>query len=225
MNDLDLVKIIEDLYAWNGEPGGNWLPGFPLIDDTICVAIRDVQDARVVCFRGSVTFADWFRDFLSEIDRRIKGFEAVGNVPFGFSLDMGRLFDRLSPFLDKKKTLYITGHSLGAARALIFAGQCVLREIPVEHVMTCGTPRPGEFSLKSILRDVSVTSYRNKVGDDVDAVTTVPTNPPYIHPVVQTDVSESPGPETLMDSLNPFWLHHISLYARGIEKLTLPLFP
>ena len=64
----------------------------------------------------------------------------------------------------------ITGHSLGAAHAAIFAALFTANNLPWKELVTFGCPRPGYQALRNLLCGRAMTAYRN--GHDV--VPTVP---------------------------------------------------
>lgn len=116
--------------------------------------------------------------------------------------------------------LYITGHSLGAARAALYAFSRVKRGLPVAGVYLFGCPNPGDRHIGLTLSSVPVQSYRNRR----DLVTDVPVdldflNEEYVKPAPVAAFNEK-APSG--DSWGVFSDHHSELYLAGAEKLTAP---
>ena len=119
--------------------------------------------------------------------------------------------------------VYITGHSLGAAEAVLVAWSRVRRGLPVDGVYVFGCPRPGNSELGVLLSHVPVyRSIRNQIGGfpDYDLVTAVPFDVEamldYAQPAPFEAIAERPPPN---DPLGPFQYHHSYLYAQGCAKL------
>ena len=211
MTDLDIAILVDTLYD-NTQPNGLWDVG-PFSTGDVYWAIRYVEGKTVVVFRGSVTPVDWTRDAISEFFWIIPGYEELGILPLGFSLGMGAAFDAIKPHVNGP--VVATGHSLAGPHSAIFAGMCVLREIPVDRLVTFESPRPGAHALKALLQHVPKACYQNAF----DPVCDVPSNPPFLHLCAPIKLDEPPGHE---ESLDPFQWHHISWDIEGLKKLTLP---
>lgn len=171
----------------------------------VYVGIKERADLTVVAFRGSAAGIDWIRDFEYEMIED----PDLGGVEMGFMTGLRETLKQLQPFT---KPVYITGHSLGAARALIFAALMCVSGMKPESVVTFGSPRPGGEKLKTILAPVSIKSYRN----GKDPVTGVPftlANEPYCHPRDLTPVLIQPiagDPYLMMRD------HHIQNYLGAL---------
>ena len=109
--------------------------------------IASDRDHVLVCFRGteSTDIRDWVTDANCEL---VPG-PLSGKVHAGFydalaciwcSLD--REIGRMDP--DGKKTLYVTGHSLGAALATLEVARWLDQGRPVKALYTFGQPRTGD---------------------------------------------------------------------------------
>lgn len=177
--------------------------------ENVWVGIKYLPDCCVIAFRGSVCFLDWQRDFssimISDPD--------IGGVEQGFMQGMREVFDVLKPILLSNKNIIVTGHSLGAARALIFAGLMNVYGLKPVKVVTFGSPRPGAERLKFILSGTTVISYRNRH----DPVTNVPIDipgMPYVHP---SDLIQVDMPPRLPDIWGLLADHHISLYTDAMR--------
>src|ERR1700722_10656049 len=115
-------------------------------DDVWC-GVKALEDCSVVAFRGSVCFLDWQRD----LDSVMIPDSELGGVERGFLSGVREVYQKIIPTLSLLKPLVITGHSLGAARALIFAGLLTAAGTKPVRVVTFGSPRPGAEKLKFIL--------------------------------------------------------------------------
>lgn len=87
--------------------------------------------------------------------------------------------------------LVVAGHSLGAARALIFAALLAAAlspqpARPPDAVVVFGSPRPGFELLADLLAPVPIRAYRNDDAHGHDLMTDVPVHipdlAPYVHP-------------------------------------------
>jgi hypothetical protein len=90
---------------------------------------------------GQVVFLDW-RDVLSDINLSL----GPGGIHRGFraALDQENVWDQILPYLLslEKRTVWFTGHSLGAALATIAAARFAAVR-PVQGLYTFGSPRVG----------------------------------------------------------------------------------
>lgn len=163
------------------------------------------QDHDIICFRGSITLEDWMRDAHAEMI----SFPVVGLVHSGFIEGMPQAMSRIKG-MTRPNTIVLTGHSLGAARAAIFAGMI---EGKAAQVTIFGCPRPGAEQLKNMLQNTPITSFKNRA----DPVTDVPFPLPsanYEHVTRLTNI------DGMVDfSLGPPWDdHHIINYCKGLEN-------
>ena len=127
---------------------------------------------------------------------------------------------------DGHMTIIITGHSLGADNAVLYAFDRIKRGLPVDALYLFGCAQPGNAAIGDGIAPIPVVrSIQNRVGPhfpDFDLVTAVPFEAPgfdYTQPVPFETISEEPPPG---DSWGLFRYHHSELYQRGVRKL-LPL--
>jgi predicted lipase len=109
----------------------------------------------------------------------------------------------------------ITGHSLGAARARVFAALRVVNHLPVDRLCVFGSPRPGFANLARVIQKSGMIhmSFRNRN----DPVTEVPTIlPQWEHTENYILLDE----HAIADDYSPLRDHHIELYQRGVNHLT-----
>ena len=122
--------------------------------------------------------------------------------------------------------IIITGHSLGAAEACLYAFDRVSRGLPVDALYTFGCPQPGNAAVGAGLNPIPAwRPIQNSVGPHFpelkfDLVTAVPFEAPgfdYTQPRPFETISEEPPPD---DSWGLFRYHHSQLYQAGVRKLT-----
>jgi len=174
--------------------------------DSVIIGKRTLNGNTVLTLRGSKLAIDWYRDFkVWPVKDRYLGY-----CHAGFVEDMWQVFQEIIPYLAGK--CYITGHSLGGARACILAGYLITHGYKIERLSVFGCPRPGFSKLIKLLREniENLDSYRN-CDDEVPEVPQLlglykePLNPPT--PLNACGSGDGP----LKD-------HHIALYIAGLKK-------
>lgn len=201
-------QTLADLCLASYDPGARW---DWLLAAPVFVAISRQPGCDVVVFRGSITLDDWIRDVAAVPE--LTGHPTLGPVHAGFYRDMETtaavIDDELRPDIE----VAITGHSLGAARAAIYAG---LSRIHPARLVLFGAPRPGFQRLADALKEISATSYRNATAEGRDRVTDLPLafppELPWTPAVRLTDVHAPPDPA----DASPFRWHHMPLYRKGL---------
>ena len=207
MTDLDAAIACADSYL-PAPPFDRWWT-----DDDIHVGLRSVGTEHLIAFRGSVDREDWRRDF--EGWPTLDG--DLGYVHAGFRSGMDGVANRLQGSVGG--VWHVTGHSLGAARACIFAALLGLVGKPPASLITFGTPRPGFGKLSAMLRSniKTIRHYRN----GPDPVAIVPRSfmlLPYQKPVPDLEIAIPP---TGADPVNVFEWHAMSLYLEGLKRSTV----
>jgi hypothetical protein len=207
-----IAGLLVDLYA--GAPVfDNLAPGIG--PSGICWASKRVENVDVILLRGSVTFWDWFKDFLALATPF--GHETLGPIHQGFGLGMDRAWRDIS---DATKGPYIVaGHSLGAGRAAILTGIMLESGITPLKRVVFGEPKPGFARLKEYIAGVPGFSYRNGDTHAHDLVTDVPITfllEEYEHPTPLIEVLATPA----ADAPNGvFKWHSMGLYATALKGL------
>lgn len=149
------------------------------------VFVASNEEVAVVAFRGTEIspradaprdFREIFRDVATDVDIKPSVFAPGGNVHRGFSRavddvwEAGGLRDYVSSL--RSRTVWFTGHSLGAALATLAA----LRSERLDGLYTYGSPRVGDEGFAAafgrILSRKGVECYRFVNNNDL--VTTVP---------------------------------------------------
>ena len=127
------------------------------------------HDAVVTC-RGTEPH-EW-NDLRADLNAALAAAETVGRVHRGFKQEVDDLWPRLEQALESnRRTLWFTGHSLGAAMAAICAGRCKLSRIHSDPraLFTFGSPRVGNARYVNY---VKIETYRWVNNNDI--VTRVP---------------------------------------------------
>ncbi len=148
--------------------------GFPEIryydnDGAQAYIFANADDAVVTC-RG--TQPDDWNDIKADLDLKRAVSETVGWVHRGFKREVDELWPRVEQALiNNTRTLWFTGHSLGAAMAAICAGRCRLSYIrsSPRALFTYGSPRIGS---RRYVNYVQLETYRWVNNNDI--VTRVP---------------------------------------------------
>ena len=150
---------------------------------TQCYVANNDQFA-IVAFRGSEIWKkegkfDLNRvmaDFKADFDIRLADWPPGGKVHQGFMAALAEVWSDLLPYITqldgKGCKLWVTGHSLGASLATLFAS----RYGNVQGVYTFGSPRVGNDAFKENL-DANIYRVVNK--DDI--VARVPPPGTYVH--------------------------------------------
>lgn len=206
VTDLELAQVCWDLYF---EP--NKLDH--VVDtDGVTVGISHKDEHSIICFRGSTTLLDWMRDFQAQMV-----FDAdLGGVELGFMQGLRKIAGERPGGAIPASPIYITGHSLGAARALIFAALEKLKGLPIAGVTVFGPPRPGAAKLKEILAPVPVRMYRNRLDPVCEVPFDIPLIDPYVHVSDLISVDAAPAPE---DPWGFVADHHMELYLEALKGL------
>lgn len=198
ISDPDIVDLAAATYS-------NFQWDFLYKNDKVYCGVKHVNGIAVAAFRGSVTTPDWMHD----LDALPFATLDIGTVHMGFFEGVPESIPALLPNL--KGPLVITGHSLGAAHAALFAGRLTVMGVPVSRLVLCGSPRPGFSRLASILVPIPKASYKNRF----DPVTCVPLDPPYMQVCPFTTVNVEPP----LDDFDPLADHSIFRYQQGVREI------
>ncbi len=143
--------------------------------DTQCF-IAGNDDLLLIAFRG--TQPDDLRDWMTDVDLKPTDFPAGGQVHEGFFQALNFVWRDVLAVIRAEQTnaqsLWITGHSLGAALATLAAARFRLeQDKPVNGLYTFGSPRVGDrdFAIRFNL-DFKSRAFRYVNNNDV--VTRVP---------------------------------------------------
>ena len=134
------------------------------IDGAQAYLLKDMNGIHVLSFRG--TEVSQKSDVLADL-KAGKNIEACGGkVHVGFKGEINKVWPAIEKAVASIDTMYITGHSLGAAMATIAASRVQSKVIAL---ITFGSPRVGNAEF---VNSVNVTHYR--VQNNCDDVTKVP---------------------------------------------------
>ena len=203
MNDLILAQACADTYYASASWEHSWQA------QDIHVRHRVVDGDDVIAFRGSSNAEDLLDDFRGWPKKHL----LVGWCHAGFVDGMDDVLMEVSAALGGRR-VYVSGHSLGGARALILGGMLVAKGIAPLGIATFGAPRPGFARLSVMLNGggFPIRCYKNRR----DPVTDVPyLGGLYTRPVEQTRLDVAPA----ADDGGPFADHHMPLYLEGVRRL------
>ena len=128
----------------------------------------------ILSFRG--TEPDKFRDILYDLDAAmILG--PIGKVHRGFLNALTKVWyeieAKIREYRNNNQSLWITGHSLGAALATLATAQLIRNKVPVNGLYTFGQPRTGDKVFSSNFNKLfGEKTFR--VVNDKDLVTRIP---------------------------------------------------
>ncbi len=152
-------------------PWNRWVT----VDDVVG-AVWSSPDASILALRGTIDMDDFIRD-IDAVPITVPG---LGNVHGGFWEGLGDFLDEVLPLLRGK--VVITGHSLGASRAVLLGAKLCLIGYPPAQILGF---EPAKVSTDSVLGDLlaskMVQIVLTKNGGDL--VPDLPDGLDYRHPV------------------------------------------
>lgn len=167
-----------------------YFPDFK-IQDTQCYIAADTQKI-ILAFRGSEgadTGASFIKDWSSDAVIQQASFQkyfpsapAIGSIHAGFGKALRDVWTKVSAHLAKMRlkypeaSLWITGHSLGGALAVLAATCCYYEtqnQTPVAGCYTFGQPRVGDLIFRSFYES-ALGSRTYFVVNHGDLVTRIP---------------------------------------------------
>lgn len=186
-------------------------------DHGVCFAVQDNGLYLDIIFRGSKTTQDWFRDFKA----RPVEHPVLGGVEEGFFEGLPDAVAELAAILRGAKLagqkVRITGHSLGAARALLFAALLMAGGFVPDFVAAFAPPKPGFHKLAVVLSPIQdLYCFRNGI-DPVPLVPPALPDAPYEQPRSLDLVRCAPA--GMFPDL--FAWHSCALYQKAIEALPM----
>jgi predicted lipase len=210
LTDYQISLICATLYD-DSAPSGFWSNIWAT--DGAYAALTHSNGYDVVVWRGSVTKLDFLEDFASEVPIWDK---ELGHCAYGFHQGMRQSQPAIDAVIGQNPII-VTGHSLGAAHAALYAAHLIAIGKPLVALTNFGEPRPGFERIRDLLKNTQVHSYRN----NSDPVTEVPTigignADLYVHSNKLIPLSVSPPAN---DPWGPLQDHHIDLYIQGVINL------
>lgn len=131
------------------------------------------DDYVIICFRGTNSITDVVYDvwFL-----KTPAYAGQGKVHKGFQKALESIWPQLIKKIDKNTRLFVAGHSLGGAMAILAAHQLTLENYTVAGVYTYGSPRVGNRDFKKAYDEL----LKDKTFLHINFTDIVPTAPPEI---------------------------------------------
>ena len=186
--------------------------------DDVYIGVCLPEGEAHIVFRGSTTILDFLRDFrFCMVD------SPLGPVEQGFYDGIPKVFSTLKPLLEGR-LIFLIGHSLGAARSLLFAGEMIRNYYAVSGIFVFGSPRPGGGHLTELLQSakVPISAFENQNDPVVGVPLSLPTLP-YQHPYSPSQTIKIDQKPKWDDPWGPIAPHHMELYAEGVDGYSKPL--
>lgn len=182
--------------------------------DGVRYGVKNYADCVAVVFQGSTSLLDWERDFQADmIDD-----EEIGQVHRGFVFGMTKVLAEFLPLVNvpgaPRLPIVVTGHSLGAARALIFGAILQLTGHYDVTIIAFESPRPGGDRLTEIISKMKVRSYRN----GSDPITQLPRAFPHMPYQQPSDLIRIKCERVTGDCSVVFGDHHIQNVIVGLAR-------
>lgn len=207
LSTLDCAKLCQACY---NTPGSFDRVVFT---SNVWAGIKHYPTCTAIAFRGSTTLNDWFRDFRSWMINDPQ----LGGVEDGFITGLRDVMAHLIDEVERPthNSLFITGHSLGAAEALLFGAliQVLGYGSVINSIMAFGSPRPGGAKVKELLASIPVFSYRNGADPVTEVPISIPEFEPYMHP---RDLIAINYPVAEGDPWGIMAPHHIDYYVEAL---------
>lgn len=181
--------------------------------------LEDANDIIVAC-RGTEV-KEW-KDIQADLTiDLVPSRSGVGQVHRGFRNYVDSIWEPVKNHVldNTSKTVWITGHSLGAAMATLMARRFVLDNlVNVEAVFTYGSPRVGD---RTYINQFNTKIKNHRWVNDGDIVTKVPFSPWYFHCGTMHHI-DSKGKVTVNFDRKISWGRILSLLLpHGIFKLII----
>jgi pimeloyl-ACP methyl ester carboxylesterase len=181
--------------------------------DAVWIGVKKYPNIMVAVCRGSITFLDWWHDFM-RVALMVHD-DDLGMVHPGFLIGIRSALSVLEPMIDKP--LIITGHSLGAAHAFLLAALHILHGGTVVKITTFGPPRPGNWRVRTLLAQTPGSSYRNGTDPVAEVPFDIPEIERYVEPFGLIPVNAPPPAGHEWGDILAW--HHIQQYRTAMAKL------
>lgn len=137
--------------------------------------IASNKDAVIISFRG--TEQEEVKDWVRDLEFHLEDWTGIGKVHKGFLKGFNSVWAdilrELKKFDAPSKTLWITGHSLGAALATLTAAKIQKDAVkPITGIYLFGSPRVGDSSFVRFYTPLKNKTYQ--IVNNRDIVTRVP---------------------------------------------------
>jgi len=170
----------------------------------------------IVAIRGTQTIWDWIAD-IDAVPVPYLPDPGAGLVHMGFQLVHEHIRASIGNLLTTNckgaKTVWVTGHSLGGALAVLSAFDIFknVKPGPVPQLYTFAGPRTGAPDFAASFK--AAIAECNRIVNFMDVVPQVPLPPLYEHVGVETLVQGGFRP------LDVTYAHHLTTYLAGLQKL------
>lgn len=221
LTDRACADLCASAYAPVRDAPGTW--DVPIFVNQVRVLIKRYDDCDAVVFPGTDDIEQWIEDFAAI--PRTTPHPLLGPVHAGFWIGVEAATQEIVKALRPGVPHIVTGHSLGAAHAWLYAGLTCQEgttglQRPPERIVCFGSPKPSMGTkLADALGNANIprVSYRNATPGGYDRVTDLPyTIRPELdwqQPEFLTDVAVQP-PDVSFAALRWPW-HAIALYQQG----------
>jgi Lipase (class 3) len=172
----------------------------------VVIAHQKVGDTDMLVLRGSTTAEDWVRDS----EALPMWHPQLGFCHAGFLAGMDDVFSTVKDVVGPR--FFITGHSLGGARARLLAALFTVNGLKVDTLCVFGSPKPGFVNIQRIIEKSGMVhlSHRNRN----DAVPLLPSILPlWCHTEPWLNVDAAPA----IDDFEPLRDHSCALYVRALS--------
>jgi hypothetical protein len=180
------------------------------IDETVCGTAM-IGNHLYIANQGTETLSGWEADG----DIVPTSHPVLGDLHAGFYRNIAALVAQLTVDIPKGVPIIVTGHSKGAAEAVLLGACLKLAGMNVVQLILFACPRPGYRRLADWLyATLPGISFRNAPPDFPalgDPVPMVPLDP-YVDPYPYILIDVSPGG---LDDADPFARHAAALYRQG----------
>jgi len=176
--DFKGSKVINEIESWGFEK--NNIKFFDSHGTQAFLAVD--KEKIIIAFRG--TEPDKLKDWVTDAKVR-KTAGPYGDVHRGFSKALSYVWSDIEDVIDEvrdnNQTIWLTGHSLGAALATLAAGQIQTNEdqMTVSGLYTFGSPRVGSHRFAKRFNHDNMNVFRCVNNNDI--VTRVPLSLTYSH--------------------------------------------
>ncbi len=137
--------------------------------------IASNQNHIIITFCGSESSADWLTNFISIIDPgpfpNTFVHEGFQDAIFPVVIKIALTLQKYNP--DQNKSIWITGHSLGGALAVLLGAMLIEDDFPVQGIYTFGAPRVGDPNFAQSL-DQKINGIFYRVVNEGDIVPHLP---------------------------------------------------
>ncbi len=170
----DAATIDATSKTW-GFTRSDFIASPPEVEWDTQVFVASNADAVLIAFRG--TQPDHIQDWITDADA-VMAHTEVGPVHYGFWAALQSVWETLEQTIashqKNAQSLWVTGHSLGAALATLAVARLRLSLKPIHSLYTYGSPRVGSLEFTDRF-DGDFGEFTFRYVNNSDVVTRVPT--------------------------------------------------